>query len=137
MYGEVDWGRGTHAACNGGGARLAHLAVEHDERGVTELIQCARKVSPTERLRMAIERPSGLLIDTPLEAACVIVPILPEVVKAVRPRHRAASGGLIGIEADAYRLADLLRTAGQRLRVLARKRDGTQALRALLPTRNL
>jgi len=44
-------------------------------------------------IRIAIERPSGLLVDTLVEASFTVVPIHPNVVKARRPRYRAVSAG--------------------------------------------
>jgi len=114
MYAGVDWGSATHAVCviNGSAARIVQFEVKHDECGLTELIKQLRKASPIEPLRIAIERPSRLLIDTLLEAGFVIVPIHPNVVKASRPRYRAAGGKCD--RGDAYLLADLLRTDGRR-----------------------
>jgi transposase len=85
-------------------------------------------------VRIAIERPSGLLIDTLVEAGLAIVPIHPNVVKASRPRYRAAAGK--NDRGDAYLLADLLRTDGHRFRTLAPECDAIRALRALVRTRD-
>jgi transposase len=62
------------------------------------------------------------------------VPIHPNVVKASRPRYRAATGKCD--RGDAYLLADLLRTDGHRFRALTAECDEIRALRALVRTRD-
>jgi transposase len=84
--------------------------------------------------RIAIERPSGLLVDTLVEAGFEVVPIHPNVVKATRPRYRAAGGK--SDPGDAYLLADLLRTDGHRFKPIAPLSDESRALRALVRTRD-
>ena len=78
------------------------------------LRRCAR--TPAQ-LSIAIERPSGLMVDALLEAGYPIVPIHPNIVKATRPRYR--SHGAKSDASDAYLLADLLRTDGARFHGLA------------------
>jgi transposase len=85
-------------------------------------------------LPIAIERPSGLVVDTLLQAGHPVVPIHPNVVKACRPRYRAAGGK--HDPGDAYLLADVLRTDGHRFRPLTPSSDAIQALRALVRTRD-
>ena len=136
MYTGIDWGSGAHAVCvlDAGGKPLAHFEIQHNATGLAELIRRLRKLAADEILRIAIERPSGLLIDALLEAGFAIVPIHPNVVKACRPRYRAAAGKCD--RGDAYLLADLLRTDGHRFRTLAPECDEIRALRALVRTRD-
>ena len=83
---------------------------------------------------IAIERPSGLLVDALVEAGFVVTPIHPNVVKTCRPRYRAvAAKSDLG---DAFILADILRTDGHRLRPLAPQSDAIKALRALVRGRD-
>jgi len=135
MFAGVDWGSASHAICliNERGERVVDFEVEHDRSGLSALVTRLRKVSPAAPLRIAIERPSGLLVDTLMEAGFTIVPIHPNVVKASRPRYRAVGGKCD--RGDAYLLADLLRTDGHRLRELAPECDEVRALRALVRTR--
>jgi transposase len=116
------------------GQSLAHFEIRHDAAGLAELTQRLRKVARQPPLRIAIERPSGALIDTLVEAGFAVVPIHPNVVKASRPRYRAAGGK--SDRGDAYLLADLRRTDGHRFRPLARESDELRALRALVRTRD-
>jgi transposase len=85
-------------------------------------------------MRVAIERPTGVLVDTLVEHGFTVVAIHPNVVKASRPRYSAAQGKTdLG---DAYLLADLLRTDGHRFRTLTPLSDETKALRGLVRVRD-
>src|SRR5919199_238216 len=111
-----------------GGARWLFVA------GSAELIKRLAAFAPPAELPVAIERPSGLLVDTLLAAGHPVVPIHPNVVKASRSRYRAAAGK--SDRGDAYLLADLLRTDGHRFRPLAAGSDAIKALRALVRGRD-
>ncbi len=133
----LDWGGSTHALCvvDEAGKVVDRFEVVHSAEGLTELKRrLGRRGEPPE-LSIAIERPSGLLVDTLVESGYVLVPIHPNAVKAARPRYRAAQGKSdVG---DAYLLADLLRTDGHRFRALKPASDELKALRALVRTRAL
>lgn len=135
-FAGLDWGAERHAVCvvDREGKVAAHFEVAHDATGLAELRTKLAKVAAAQELPIAIERPSGLLIDTLLAAGHRVVPIHPNVVKACRPRYRAvASKNDLG---DAYLLADVLRTDGHRFRDLAPSSDAIKALRALVRTRD-
>jgi transposase len=91
-------------------------------------------MAPAAELPIAIERPSGLLVDTLVEAGHPVIPIHPNVLKACRPRYRAAGGK--SDPGDAYILADVLRTDGHRFRPLQRNSEALRALRAITRTRD-
>src|SRR5262245_53718844 len=136
FFAGVDWGSVAHAACvvDDAGAVAAEFEVPHSEAGITELLQKLRKIAPLAELRLAIERPSGVVVDTLLDAGCRVVAIHPNVLKACRPRYRAAGGkNDLG---DAYIIADVLRTDGHRFRDLVPCSDEIRALRALVRTRD-
>ena len=135
-FAGIDWGSAAHAACvlDEQGQGAAHFEVEHNLHGLTELIGRLRKLAGAEPLRVAIERPSGLLVDALVNAGFAVVPIHPNVVKACRSRYRAAAGK--SDRGDAYLLADLLRTDGHRFRTLTPECDQLRALRALVRTRD-
>jgi transposase len=80
--------------------------------GLADLLARLRRLAPPAELPVAIERPSGLLVETLVAARHPIVPIHPNAVKACRPRYRAAGGK--SDPGDAYMLADILRTDGHR-----------------------
>lgn len=137
VYAGIDWGGTAHAVCviDDSAAPLAQFEIKHQAAGLAELVVRLRKFvhTPTE-LRVAIERPSGLLVDSLLDAGFALVPIHPNVVKASRPRYRAAAGKCD--RSDAYLLADLLRTDGHRFRALTPECDEIRALRARVRSRD-
>jgi transposase len=130
----LDWAVHTHAVCviDAAGSVLDRFEVAHDRDGLAELMR--RLARRGTRLRIAIERPSGLIVDALVEAGHEVFPIHPNAVKASRPRYR--SHGAKSDASDAYLLADLLRTDGHRWRALAQQSDAIRALRALVRSRD-
>src|SRR5262249_46942974 len=102
--------------------------------GLAALQTQLRRFGEPAALPVAIERPSGLLVDTLVAAGFPVVPIHPNVLKASRARYRAAAGK--SDSHDAYILADLLRTDGHRFRSLQPQRDDTRALQVLVRGRD-
>jgi transposase len=92
------------------------------------------RLAPASEIPIAIERPSGLIVEALVAAGHPVVPIHPNVVKACRPRYRAAGGK--SDPGDAYMLADILRTDGHRFRRLVPCCDEIKALRALVRGRD-
>ena len=82
---------------------------------------------------MAIERSDGPLVEAMLEADLRVVMVTPRQVKSLRSRYRAS--GAKSDPADAYLLADVLRTDGHRLAALTPDSEPTKILRALSRTR--
>ena len=132
----LDWAAREHAVCviDGRGSVTVRFTVAHTAAGMSDLVTRLGNMAPTADLRIAIERPSGLVVDTLVERGFAVVPIHPNVVKAVRPRYSAAQGKTD--PGDAYLLADLLRTDGHRFRTMAPLADETKALRGLVRTRD-
>lgn len=132
----LDWGSVEHAACviDEHGAVVARFEVAHTAEGLKKLLTVLAKIAPPEELPIAIERPSGLVVDTLIEAGHPVVPIHPNALKACRPRYTAAGGK--SDPGDAYILADVLRTDGHRFRSLRPLSDEIRALRALVRTRD-
>jgi transposase len=130
----VDWGGARHAVCvvDEAGKVREHFEVVHDAEGLAALTKRLAKLAPAAELRVAIERPTGLVVDTLVDAGHPIVPIHPNVVKACRPRYRAAGGkNDLG-----DLLADVLRTDGHRFQPLTPQSDAIKALRAFVRTRD-
>lgn len=126
----IDWAQAEHAVCvldERGRVKVA-FSVTHTREGLQELVRRLVRIAPPGELPVAIERPSGLLVDVLVEAGHPVVPIHPNALKASRPRYRAAGGK--SDPGDAYILADLLRTDGHRFRVLRPASDEIRALRA-------
>src|SRR5260221_8753115 len=129
VCGGLDWGGSEHGVCvvdRTSGETVLKFAARHDAAGLADLVRRLAKLAPPAELPIAIERPSGLVVETLLAAGHPVVPIHPNVVKASRPRYRAAGGKSdLG---DAYLLADLLRTDGHRFRPLTPNSDEIKAL---------
>lgn len=136
IYVGLDWGSQEHAVCvlDLHGTRLTELTLTHNQAGLTHLRQCLERIAPPEQIRLAIERPSGLLVDTLVEAGYTVVPIHPNVVKATRPRYSSAAAKTD--RSDAFLLADLLRTDEPRFRALTPESDEIKALRAWVRARD-
>jgi transposase len=136
FYAGLDWGGASHAVCivDGTGRIVARFDVRHDAAGLADMLARLKRVAPPAELPIAIERPSGLIVDALLAASYKVIPIHPNVVKACRPRYRAAGGK--SDPGDAYMLADILRTDGHRFRPLIAVSDEIKALRALVRGRD-
>jgi transposase len=135
-YVGLDWGQERHAVCviDGQGKIVLEMEVLHTAEGLGQMLRRLAKIGPAEEMPVALERPSGLVVDALAEAGHPVVPIHPNAVKASRPRYRAAAGK--SDPGDAYLLADLQRTDGHRFRVLRPASDEIRALRALVRTRD-
>jgi len=135
-FAGLDWGGAGHAICvvDEKGTVLLGLEISHDAAGLADLRDRLAKLAPAGAIPIAIERPSGLIVDTLVEAGHPVVPIHPNVVKACRPRYRAAGGK--SDPGDAFMLADILRTDGHRFRPLTPCSDEIKALRALVRGRD-
>lgn len=131
-FAGIDWASQVHAVCviDAAGRVELRLDIPHSQEGIERLI---RQLKSFKGLTVAIERPSGVLVDTLVEAGLSVVPIHPNVLKASRPRYQAAGKTDPG---DAYMLADLLRTDGHRFRSLEPQSDELRALRALVRSRD-
>jgi transposase len=132
----VDWGSGAHAVCviDAKGMVLDRFAVGHDRAGLAALMTRLQQHGAPEVIPVAIERPSGLLVDALVEAGFIVTPVHPNVVKACRSRYRAVAAK--SDPGDAFILADILRTDGHRLRPLAPQSDVIKALRSLVRGRD-
>lgn len=132
----LDWGGENHSICvvDSNGRTVAHSEVRHDAAGLSALLASLRKLGPPSDIPIAIERPTGLLVDTLIEAGHPVIPVHPNVVKACRPRYCAAGGK--SDSGDAYMIADILRTDGHRFRPLSPLSDDIRALRVLVRGRN-
>ena len=118
FFAGLDWAVHTHAVCviDASGAARERFEIAHDREGLAELMHRLARFGAS--VRIAIERPSGLIVDALVEAGHQVFPIHPNAVKASRPRYR--SHGAKSDASDAYLLADLLRTDGHRWSATAR-----------------
>jgi len=129
-YAGIDWAKASHAVCiiDERGSAVARFEVAHSDAGLGELVRRVRDVDG-----VAIERPDGPVVEVLLEAGLPVVVIASRQVKALRARHGLA--GNKDDRADAYILADALRTDGHRLRPLRPDAPETVALRATVRAR--
>lgn len=136
LFAGLDWGSTGHALCvvDEQGTIVAQFKVAHDAAGLSELRARLEQLAPAAEIPIAIERPTGLIVDALVDGGYAVVPIHPNVVKACRPRYRAAGGK--DDRGDSYLLADVLRTDGHRFRPLTPQSDAIKALRALVRTRD-
>lgn len=134
FFAGLDWAVQTHAVCviDTAGTVRDRFEIAHDRDGLAELMRRLARFGSS--VRIAIERPSGLIVDALVEAGHQVFPIHPNAVKASRPRYR--SHGAKSDASDAYLLADLLRTDGHRWRQLSPQSDSIRALRALVRSRD-
>jgi transposase len=135
-FAGLDWAKAEHAVCvlDERGEIVAEFPTAHTAEGLSDMAARLAKIASPAELRIAIERPTGLLVDTLVERGFVVVAIHPNAVKAARPRYSAAQGKTD--RGDAYLLADFLRTDGHRFRTLAPLSDETKALRGLVRVRD-
>ena len=135
-FAGLDWGSVEHAACviDEQGKVVAQFDVKHTAEGLKQFLSHLAGITASGELPIAIERPSGLVVDTLVAAGHPVVPIHPNALKACRPRYRAAGGK--SDPGDAYILADVLRTDGHRFRPLRPASDEVRALRAMVRTRD-
>ena len=133
FYAGLDWASQSHAVCiiDEHAEVIERLDIEHNADGLATLVRRLRRHGTPP---VAIERPSGLIVDTLVQAGVPVVPIHPNVVKATRPRYRSHSAK--SDATDAFLLADLLRTDGHRFKPLAPQSDEIRALRALVRGRD-
>lgn len=131
-YGGVDWASRSHTVCvvDERGAAIERFAVEHSEPGLRTL---GRRLVKAGVARVAIERPDGPVIEALFAAGLEVVVIASRHVKALRTRYGTA--GNKDDRADAFILADVLRTDGRRLRALQPDAPETVTLRATVRAR--
>lgn len=137
LFAGIDWASCNHAVCiiDDAGTVRERFEVTHDATGLRALfVRLQYHAATPTQLSVAIERPSGLVVDALIDAGYPVAPIHPNVVKATRPRYR--SHGAKSDASDAYLLADLLRTDGARFRSLQPQSDAIRALRALVRGRD-
>jgi transposase len=135
-FAGLDWGGTTHAVCvvDQAGQVVMQAEVQHDACGLESLQKQLKRIAPASAIPIAIERPTGLIVDALLSYGHQVVPIHPNAVKACRPRYSAT--GRKHDLGDAYLLADVLRTDGHRFRPLMAASDAVKALRVLVRTRD-
>ena len=87
----VDWAKDSHDVLveDVDGQLLWAATVAHDEAGLTRL---CRELVRLGVVRVAVERPDGVLVERLLDAGLTVIAMHPNQVAAARPRFRPAGG---------------------------------------------
>jgi transposase len=136
VYVGWDWASKTHdiTVVDDEGKIVDHFDIAHDEVGLTRALKRLARHGSPDSLDIAIERPSGLVVERLVEAGHPVVPIHPNAFNAARSRWGASRAK--SDPGDSYRLADYLRTDGHRLRRLRPMDEATRNLQALVRMRD-
>jgi transposase len=131
-FAGIDWATRSHAVCviDQSGSVLERYEIEHSEAGLRDLVA---RLRASRVGGVAIERPDGPIVDALLGAGLRVIVIVSRSIKALRSRY--GSAGNKDDRADAYVLADVLRTDGHRLRPLVPDSPATLTLRASVRAR--
>jgi transposase len=132
----IDWAAETHAVCvlDGAGKAVARFTVAHTAEGLGRLTARLAGLGDPADMPVAIERPSGALVDALLEAGHPVVPVSPNAIKTWREGEVVS--GAKSDAGDAEVIAEYLRLRQHRLRVAAPYSDQTRALRTVVRTRD-
>ena len=70
FHAGLDWGGASHAVCivDGTGRIVARFDVRHDAAGLADMVVRLKRITAPAELPIAIERPSGLIVDALLAA---------------------------------------------------------------------
>ena len=136
FYVGIDWAAGTHAVCvmDVAGKVAARFTVAHSAEGLDRLVRQLAGLGEPGDMPVAIERPSGILVDALLEAGHPVVPVSPDAIKAWRESE--VLSGARSDAGDAEVIAEYLRLRQHRLRVAAPYAGETRALRTVVRTRD-
>jgi transposase len=131
----IDWAAESHAVCvmDQAGQVVARFTIAHSADGIATLIRRLAKYAAAEDVPVAIERPSGRLVDLLLEAGHPVVPVSPNAIKTWREGE--VLSGAKSDAADAEVIAEYLRLRQHRLRVAVPYSDATIAARTVVRTR--
>ena len=131
----IDWAAGTHAVCvmDAAGKIVAEFTIAHSAEGIAQLIRRLARYGDPGGMPVAIERPSGRLVDLLLEAGHPVVPVSPNAIKTWREGE--VLSGAKSDAGDAAVIAEYLRlrSTGCPRRPYS---DETKALRTVVRTRD-
>jgi transposase len=132
----IDWASAEHAVCvlDAAGKITAQLTVKHSAEGIASLVRRLARYGDPADLPVAIERPSGRLVDLLLEAGHPVVPVSPNAIKTWREGE--VLSGAKSDAGDAAVIAEYLRLRYHRLAPAAPYSDETRALRTAVRTRD-
>ena len=126
----IDWAGDHHdvAVTDEGAGLLARFRVAHSVAGLEELVaRVAALGADRGEVRVALERPDGLLVANLLERGYAVYPVNPKAVDRYRDRHQGS--GAKDDARDAWVLANILRTDGHRFAPLGAEGEVAAELR--------
>jgi transposase len=132
----IDWASAEHAVCvlDAAGKITAQFTIKHSAEGIACLVRRLARYGDPADLPVAIERPSGRLVDLLLEAGHPVVPVSPNAIKTWREGE--VLSGAKSDAGDAAVIAEYLRLRSHRLQPAAPYCDETRALRTAVRTRD-
>jgi transposase len=116
------------------GKIAAQFTIAHSAEGIASLVRRLARYGDPADLPVAIERPSGRLVDLLLEAGHPVVPVSPNAIKTWREGE--VLSGAKSDAGDAAVIAEYLRLRYHRLQPAAPYSDETRALRTAVRTRD-
>ena len=136
FYVGIDWAAETHAVCvmDPSGKVVARCTIAHSAEGLDKLTRKLAGLGDPADMPVAIERPSGILVDALLEAGHPVVPVSPNAIKTWRESE--VLSGAKSDAGDAEVIAEYLRLRCHRLQVATPYADQTKALRTVVRTRD-
>jgi transposase len=132
----IDWASAEHAVCvlDAAGKITAQFTIVHSAEGIASLVRRLARYGDPADLPVAIERPSGRLVDLLLQAGHPVVPVSPNAIKTWREGE--VLSGAKSDAGDAAVIAEYLRLRSHRLQPAAPYSDETRALRTAVRTRD-
>jgi transposase len=127
-YAGLDWAKGHHdvVIVDRDGTIVAEFGFEHSAQGWEKFRQ---NIKPYPHLGVALETNHGIVVDQLLEASCLVFAIHPKSAKHYRDR-KIPSGNKTD-RADAWTLAEALRTDGRPWNPVSLEQEATQQIRLL------
>jgi transposase len=135
VFTGIDWASAEHAVCviDAAGKITAQFTIAHSAEGIASLVRRLARYGDPADLPVAIERPSGRLVDLLLEAGHPVVPVSPNAIKTWREGE--VLSGAKSDAGDAAVIAEYLRLRYHRLAPAAPYSGETRALRTAVRTR--
>jgi transposase len=136
VFTGIDWASAEHAVCvlDAAGKITAQFTIAHSAEGIAALVRRLARYGDPAGLPVAIERPSGRLVDLLLEAGHPVVPVSPNAIKTWREGE--VLSGAKSDAGDAAVIAEYLRLRYHRLAPAAPYSGETRALRTAVRTRD-
>src|SRR5215471_14184265 len=136
VFTGIDWASAEHAVCvlDAAGKITAQFTIAHSAEGIASLVRRLARYGDPADLPVAIERPSGRLVDLLLEAGHPVVPVSPNAIKTWRDGE--VLSGAMSDAGDAAVIAEYLRLRAHRLRIVQPNSPETKALCTVVRTRD-